>query len=136
MARVSYDSYGSLRHVASLELEVATIRPLHVDRYLSTLIHLPSSIYRDPSTVTHQPSLELEVANKAPLIAFLQYPYSVVHHVVEGSPLYDYVRVDDDGTPRARPALQQNHIEIIVTVLGTTASTGAALVGGERVTWS
>eukprot|EP00966_Prymnesium_polylepis_P162090 3745879-Prymnesium_polylepis.1 len=58
------------------------------------------------------------------MMAFLQFPWSVVHYIDDDSPLAEYVHVGTDGAPRPSPLLADDHVEIIVTVLGTAPATG------------
>lgn len=72
---------------------------------------------------------ELAVGNRTggqvtPMAAFLQYPWSVVHYLDEASPLRPYVELGPDGTPAPADGLARDHVEILVVVLGTAASTG------------
>lgn len=60
------------------------------------------------------------------MLAFLQYPWTVVHYIDDKSPLAAYVRVGADGSPMPTPAMEHDHVEIIVHVIGTAASTGNA----------
>ena len=64
---------------------------------------------------------ELKVGNQTP-IAFLQYPWSVVHYIDDESPLAEYLV--PGAAPQCTAAMAEDRVEIIVTVLGTAASTG------------
>ena len=74
---------------------------------------------------------ELAVGNRSggqvtPMMAALQFPWSVVHYIDEASPLREYVgeRGGPGGEPEPSAAFLRDHVEIICLALGTAASTG------------
>jgi len=61
------------------------------------------------------------------VLAFLQFPWSVVHYIDESSPLREYIAIDEvSGAPMPTGAMARDHVEVIFSTLGTAASTGNA----------